>query len=406
MKSSIPVTEAEKHHPRIWLLLKIILPIIVILAGYGVMKYMIATAPKAGRQAPPRTARLVDVQTVAPTNAHAIIAAMGVVHPARQVTLHPRISGTVTEISSELIPGGIKSEGDVLLEIDRLDYDLALRRAQSVLATAESEYALELGQQALARKEFELLGGDDLSPEEKALILREPQKARAEANRESARAAVDGAKLDLERTTITAPFNAIVRERHVDVGMQVSPSSPLATLTDVDTYWVIAPVPVSQLPWLRIPERAGETGALVSVMFEGAPARQGRVLRLLNELETDGRLAQLLIEVEDPLALKPESDGLPKLLISDFVRVEIDGRWMEDVIALDRRLVRNYDQTWVMNEQDELEIRTLDVVFRGEREVFVRGGLVAGDRVVTTDLASPVNGMKLTTGRRDAGSAP
>ena len=142
------------------------------------------------------------------------------------------------------------------------------------------------------------------------------------------------------------------------------------------------------------------------MVFEGAPARAGRVLRLLNELEADGRMAQLLIEVDDPLALKPGADGQSKLLIGDFVRVEIDGLWMENVIALDRRLVRNYDQTWVMNAADELEIRTLDVIFRGEREVFVRGGLAAGDRVVTTDLASPVDGMKLTTGRRDAGSAP
>lgn len=406
MTSTIPSTAAEKRHPRIWLLLKIVLPIIAIMIGYGIMQYMIVTAPTAGRQKPPRTARLVDVQPVALTNAHAVIAAMGVVHPAREVTLFPRISGTVIEVRPELIPGGIKAEGDVLLAIDRLDYDLALRRAESVLATAESDYALELGQQALAQKEFDLLGGKDFSPEERALILREPQKARAEALRDSARAAVDGARLDLERTVITAPFNSIVRERHINVGAQVTPTSPLATLTDVDSYWIIAPVPVSQLAWLRIPEHLGQTGAVVNVIFAGLPPRQGRVLRLLNELETSGRMAQLLIEVNDPLALKPETEGKPKLLLGDFVRVEVDGLWMEQVVALDRRLVRNYDQTWIMNTNDALDIRTLDIVFRGEEEVFVRGGLNEGERVVTTDLAAPVNGMKLTTGRREAGSAP
>lgn len=402
MTSTIPPSASEQRHPVIWRWLKWILPVVVVIAGVVIMQVMIATAPKAERKTPPRTARLVDTLPVARTNLHAVVSAMGMVHPAREVTLHPQVGGTVIEVHPELIPGGIKAAGDVLLRIDPKDYELALRRAESALAAAEGDYQLELGQQALARKEFELLGRGDLSEAERALILREPQRAQAEAALASARAALDQARLDLERTTITAPFHAIVRSRSTDLGAQVSPPSPLATLTDVEAYWIIAPVPVSQLAWLAVPERAGETGAAVRVLFAGQPAREGRVLRLLNELETDGRMAQLLIEVRDPLALAPDAAGLPKLLLGDFVRIEIDGRWTEDVVALDRRWLRNHNEAWVLAD-GRLEIRTLDIPFRGEREVLVRAGLESGELVVTTDIAAPVAGMLLTTGETNKG---
>jgi RND family efflux transporter MFP subunit len=399
MTSTIPSSAAEKRHPAIWLILKILLPIALIILGYGVMKYMIATAPKAGRQAPPRTARLVEVRSVAITNASAVITAMGVVHPAREVTLHPQISGTVIAIGPELIPGGLMAAGDAVVHVDRADYAIALRRAEGDLALARSDFALESGQQALARKEFVLLGQEELSAEERALILREPQKARAEAMLESAAAALDQAKLNMERTAIAAPFHAVVRERHVDVGAQVNPSTPLATLTDVDTYWIIAPVPVSQLSWLTIPSEPGKAGSNVRVRGKDDAVREARILRLLNELEKGGRMAQLLIEAPDPLALKPENRGKPKLLIGDFVRMEIEGSSLENVIVLDRSWVRNHDDVWVMNERGELEIRKVTVVFRGEQDVYVRGGLAENERIITTDLSAPVNGMKVTTGQ-------
>jgi hypothetical protein len=48
-----------------------------------------------------------------------------------------------------------------------------------------------------------------------------------------------------------------------------------------------------------------------------------------------------------------------------------------------------------MDADDELEIRPVEIVFRGETEVCVSGGLAAGERLVVTDLPAPVAGMPL-----------
>ncbi len=400
--STIPETAAEKQHPKIWLSLKIILPFVVLAVGVLIMIGMVKTAPSAERKPPVRTARLVEVETVSRGNALALISAMGRVSPAREVTLHPQVSGTVIEISPELIPGGIKQAGDMLLKIDPADYEIRLRQAESERIAAQGSLTQEMGQQAIARKEFELLGGAELSPEERALILREPQLAAAQARLASAEAALEQAKLNLERTTITAPFHAVIRERQVDIGAQVSPSTPLATLTSADAYWVTAMIPAGQLKWLNIPSSPGEQGSLARVMTGDSGHREGRVLRRLTDLEQNGRMAQVLIEVTDPLGNGDASSPAP-LLIGDFVRVEIEGLELENVIELDRHRLRAHHEIWVMNESDELEMRELDIAFRGEHTVLVQSGLEEGERVVVTDLAAPVAGMKLTTAASGTG---
>jgi RND family efflux transporter MFP subunit len=406
MNETIPPSDAEKRHPKLWLSLKIILPLVVLALGALILFVMVETAPTADRQPPARTARLVDVTSIDRADVPAIIQAMGLVQPAREVTLQPQVSGRVMAISDELIPGGLKNAGDMLIIIERVDYEIAVRKAESDLATAESEYALEMGQQAVARNDFALLGDENISPEERALIMRDPQLGSAKAQLDRAKAALDQAKLNLERTTVTAPFNAVIRERHVHVGAQVNPATPLVTLTDADAYWIIAPVPVSQLRWLSIPQRPGETGSAVRVHIHQNQIREGRVLRRFTNLEEGGRMAQVLIEVDDPLARRPEHHGQSPLLIGDFVRVEITGITLPDVMPLDRRWLRGQDRVWVINEHDELDIRPVEILFRGEHDILVGRGIDEGDRIVTTDLSAPVAGMKITAGRAGAGGSP
>lgn len=409
--STIPASEAEKRHPKIWLSVKIILPLVMIVLGAFIMLALIKTAPKASRKPPARTARLVEVKPVVLTNARAVVSAMGVVLPSREITLTPQVSGAVLEISPDLIPGSVKRAGDVLVKIDPADYDIARRRAESDLEAARGNLILEQGQQAIARKEFELLGHAELSPEERALILREPQQAAAQARLDNAAAALDQARLNLERTTVTAPFNAVIAARHVDLGAQVSPATPLVVLTGADAYWIEATVPVQDLNWLTIPVREGDPGSPVRIYNNADRAtgayREGVVLRKLNSLESGGRMARLLIEIRDPLRAAidtPENNPSP-LILGDFVRVEIEGAELTDIVALDRGLLRGFETAWIMNDASELEMRRLDIAFRGAGHVLVRGGIAHGERLVLTDLAAPVPGMKLTT-KTSGGDAP
>jgi len=329
--------------------------------------------------------------------------------PAREVVLQPQVSGEVLTISDELVPGGRFRKGEQLLRIDPADYELAVRQRESELAQARSNLKIEQGQQVIARSEFELLG-EPTAGEDNALMLRKPQLESVRASVATAQATLERAKLDLARTRIRAPFNAIVQSREVNTGTRVTPVSKLATLIGTDRYWLELSVPVDQLQWLEIPGISAGQGSAVRVYDEAAwgpdKFRRGRVIRLAGDLENEGRMARVLVAVDDPLALQPEHAGAPVLLLNSYVRAVIEGRTLSNVARVDRALLRGEDQVWLMGSDGRLQIRTVTIPFRGPHSVLVSEGLAAGERLVVTDLSAPVEGMALRTGDSETPALP
>ena len=123
--------------------------------------------------------------------------------------------------------------------------------------------------------------------------------------------------------------------------------------------------------------------------------REGRVIRLLPELSEQGRMAKLLVAVDDPLGLAPENADKPKLLIGQYLEADIVGKRVDGAIRVSRSHIRDGQNAWVMNEKDQLEVRPLDIVYSGREYVFVVDGLIAGERIVSTDLATIDEGMPL-----------
>jgi RND family efflux transporter MFP subunit len=372
---------------------------LVVLAVAGVLSVvLLETRPKASRNRAVREARLVEVAPVRLESRPATVEAMGTVGPAREVLLRPRVAGEVIELAPELIPGGRFKRGDLLLRLDPRDYELTVQQRVTELAEAEAGLVIERGSQDVARREYELLG-ETVDDAERRLILREPQLQTAQAQVERAKAALAEARLALERTTVRAPFDAIVSARNVEIGTQVDPSTTLATLVGTDAYWVEVSVPVAKLRWLDIPHGNGDLGSAASVADPTAwgrgVTRPGRVIKLLGGVEDEGRMARVLVAVDDPLNLAPPDPAAPLLLLGSFVRVAFAGRALEQVAVLERKLLHEGDHVWLMDAEDRLEIRPVTVAFRGEDEVLISEGLVAGERIVTSALAAPVAGMPL-----------
>jgi len=304
------------------------------------------------------------------------------------------------EVHPDFAPGGFLSAGDLVVRIDDDNYRLASRQADATRDSARANQRLEEANQLVAQAEYELYGGD-LDGEERDLVLRQPQLDSAEASFEAADAAYDRARLNLRRTAVTAPFDSVVHSRSVNVGSRVSENSSLARLIGTDSFWIEAAVPVEELDWLAIPQGGDEVGSEVRVFPSSSTSgasRIGHVVRLQPDLEDGGRLAKLLIEVRDPMALLPENDGKPRLLLGAWARLEIQGAELDSIIPLDRGLVRDGNSAWVLNTESTLEIRPLEIVFRGRDQIFVSGGLEPGDQVISSALSAPVSGMQLRTG--------
>ncbi len=379
-------------------IIRTLMPLAVLAAGAAVAFWLMETSPQAKPRPQVHNATLVSVKSVDYSPQQTVISGMGTVTAAHNVELKPQVSGEITELSRNLVPGGHFRQGETLLTIDPTNYRLTVRQLTTDVAKAESDLQLEQGNQLVAQKEYKLLG-ETVSDVEKALMLRRPQLENLRATLEAAQAKLEQAQVDLARTQIKAPFNAVVQARSADVGARASESTVLASLVGTDAYWVEVSVPVSQLRWIQIPQTDGDQGALVRVYDSAAWGdgvfRPGRVVRLEADLEEQGRMARLLVRVEDPLSLSPDNTGQPRMLLGSYVRVEIEGQTMTSAAAIDREFIRNGSDVWIMEENGNLSIRPVEIAFRGIDHILVTGGISPGENLVVTDLAAPVEGMLL-----------
>jgi RND family efflux transporter MFP subunit len=369
---------------------------VLVLMGAAALMLIFNTEPEVQRESAVREkAMLVDVISVEAGTFRPVIEAMGTVRPAREVTLRPRIGGEVIDMAAEFVPGGEVGAGDMLLRLDDADYRIALEQRQSELQQAIAELEIEHGRQQIAENDYRQLN-KDLQPENRALVLREPQLKSAEAGVRAARAAVAKAQLDLERTAVRAPFHAQVLSREVNLGSQVSAGSALARLVGVDTYWVETTIPLDRLRWLSFAENTA-AGSSVAVRHRSAwspdQVREGYLYRLVGELEGETRMARVLVAVDDPLG-RAAGAALPSLIIGSFVECRIQGRPIENVVRLPRDFVRKGDTVWVMRD-GQLTVQPVTIVFQDAEFAYVSEGLAADDQVVTTSLATVRDGIPL-----------
>lgn len=375
----------------------IICMVIAALAG-GVVWYINNSEPVAQREtATKRNPMLVETFTVTRQNHRPSINVLGRVEPAREVMLRPRITGEVIRIAENFEPGGMVKAGTSLVELDSADFEIALAVRKSELQQAEADLAIEKGRQQVARQEFALTG-QELESSQRALVLREPQLKTVLARLKATEAAVAQAQLDLDRTSIKAPFDAQVIERMVNLGSQVEQGDVMAHLIGVEEYWVIAMVPLSQLKWIQFPAEGVEPSHATirkRGIWEDGQERHGRVQRFIGTLDQQTRLARILISVDDPLGLDGYGDA-PALVLDAIVQTVIEGRLMENVVRLDRDYLRQNDTVWVM-QNEQLSIRKAEVIFRDAQYAYIRSGLEDGDAVVKTSLSRVREGARLRT---------
>jgi len=382
-------------------ILRRLLPLIIIALGVLGAWWLVANRPRAQREQVEPIPPLAQVVEAKRTTERITIAAMGTVVPAKRVVLQPEVSGRIVTQSPQLLPGGLFKKGDVILQIDRRDYETAVKQQEAAVEQARLEVQLEKGRQVIAEREWKLLEEDiALDQSSQDLALRKPQQKNANVALEAAKSTLEQARLQLERTTVYAPFNAVVQEEFVDEGQLVSPQTQLATLIGTDRFWVQVSIPVDRLRWLTFSgtEASGESSVRViqEVTGEVSIGRSGRLARLVGDLDPVGRMARVLVEIDDPLGLNAKKNpaGIP-LMLGAYVRVEIEAGKAEEVFLLPRTAIREGDQVWIAGEEDRLEVRPVEVLWRSKDTVLIRNGLREGDRVVRNSIPLPIPNMKL-----------
>jgi multidrug efflux system membrane fusion protein len=438
-----------------WRKLLILPPII---AGIFVVWWFASQRQLPQTLPPAEEVRNVRVIEVAPVDVVPMVSGYGTVQPGKTWKAVVQAAGEIEYVHPDLKRGAILPAGTEIVRISTRDYDLALAEAEANIERAEAQIAeldvssenlassLELERQVLGIRERELdrrrklqASGtasstaldqetrDTLAQRKKVLDLENnlklipSQRSALEQQKKLNELQLDQARLNLERTRITLPFDARIAEVSAEVTQYAQAGSTLATADGIETAEVEAQVPLAQFSALA--RAAAGNGQTINAGV--SPETVSRIIDSLGfkasiRLDAGGRSIvwpARFARVSDTIDLKTRSVGIivtsegswseavpgerPPLSKGLFVEVEIRANALADQIVVPRAAVHD-GRVYVADKDDRLEIRPVRTGLSQAGLVVVDEGLSAGDRVVVSDLLPAIPGMKLRLTRDEA----
>ena len=374
----------------------ILLPIWLILGLVTMGLGIVALNKKPEERRRPNNTLAVMADRARSENVQLSITTQGEARPRTEIDLVPQVGGKIVYVSPNFLEGGIFRRGETLVRIDPSDYQVAVVRAEAAVAQAQQALTREIAEGDVARADFEELGRGTPS----ALALREPQRQQAEAALSAARADLENARLQLTRTSVTAPFSGRVRSKDADVGQFVGPGARLGRIFSTDIIEVRLPLTDADLAKIDLPiafvadSRETAPRVTLSTTLQGERREwEGRIMRTDASYDTQTRALFAIAEVLDPYGAGASEDGVP-LAPGLFVDARIDGRRLDNVIVLPRDGLRPRDEVYVVDTEGQAEIREASVIDTSPDRAVLRPGVIRAGEIV---IVSPMERSRIET---------
>lgn len=364
---------------------------IVAAVGVAAVAAVILLAPKpeekvAEAALPP----VADIVYAEPGRRTLLVPSQGSVRARHEIEVVARVGGVIESVNDAFVAGGFFQRGDSLIQIEPADYRHALTRAESQVANAAATLAQEQGMAKQAKREWRDLGTKTAND----LFLRKPQLAAAEAGLAAAKADRDQARLDLQRTAVKAPFAGRVVETLVDIGQYVTPGTRLARIHSTGIAEVRLPLTDHQLSLLELPlGSAIQSGPAVRLTTNLAGKERewrGQIVRTEAAIDPNSRFVYAVAQIQNPYA------GEAPLINGLFVEAQIAGKTYDDIAILPRQALHEGDHILVLNEENQLGFREVELLQAVGDQVWLRGNIATGEKVVVSSLGYSREGMVLT----------
>ena len=353
----------------------------ILISAVALMAVLSQFKPEPPKRESENLDLLVETLTLELSTESFKIYSQGTVRPRTQTVLSAEVSGSIVSISPDFIAGGAFEKGEVLMRIDPTNYTVAVDKAEALVAQRQIEFdgAKKLQSQGYrAESEF----------------------ASAAAALASARADLVNAQRNLERSYIRLPYAGMVLSKDADIGQFVNAGTQLGVTFATDLAEIRLPLTDQDLAFIDLPGPASSSmgnGPHVTLTATQKGRRvqwDAELVRSEGVVDERSRVTYAVAQFADPYQLHGDGNALP---IGTFVAAEITGSSAFDVIRIPRTALRRANQVLVVNDENKIDIRTVAVIRSDERFAYVGSGVAPGERITTTAIEAPTNGMSVRT---------
>lgn len=384
---------------------KVRIVLCIILIAIIIISLLNAFKPEARKRAIPETVVRVEVITAKPSSYPIVVNANGTVEAETRGDLVAQIRGEIVAVSPNFNTGGSFKKGDVLIQLDQRDYQADLSRALASLSQADAAYRQEQATAKQAAQDWQRLGNTEPAPD---LVLRKPQLTAAKAQFDSAKAAADGARLNLDRTTIKAPYNGRIIDRKAVLGQYVGVGTPIAEVFATDGVEVRLPISQEEFSQLGLDSFSNESNtdnpfnvSITSKVGNQAFQWDAKITRTDSTFDINTRQIDIVAEVADPFG---KLNGQKALKIGQFVSARIQGRTVDNVFVIPNKSIREGRYVYAVRD-GKLAKQSINIIWQDDQNALVSKGLNDGELVVTTSLNSTLAGASAKFDHSDSESS-
>ena len=426
--------------------LLIIPPVII---GGALLWYTIARQQPPERLPAVEQTKAVRVLTLQKTDVSPRLVGYGSVRPESVWNGVAQVSGRVASVNPRFRRGATLKAGTELIRIVPDDYNLAIAEAEAQIRSAEASLEeltvsernisellkIEIESEALKQKTVDakkgLLNRGNLAQLSFDAELRDllTQKKRVQDLRNSLRllptqkavkseqirinkSKLATAKLNLQRTVVTLPFDARIASVDVEVSQFLQSGAKIGTADGIATAEITAQYPLAHIreffdrvreefnveerKWKKRREFAKAIGLFALVRLRTGDRDvtwRGRVARMNDTLDEQTRTIGLITLVDGPYA-NAKAGERPPLVKGMFVEVELRTDPLKGKIIIPSSSI-NDDQVYVVNDKSRLQRQAIKIGYRGDGFVIVDDGLKEGDKVVVSELQIATPNMLL-----------
>lgn len=375
--------------------LKRFLPLIIIAAAIAIIFVVIASKPKAEKRPQQRQANIsVSITQVLPINYAPVVTSFGSVEPRVQSKLVAQVSGRVEYVADKFRDGGTFSKGDLLIQLEKADYEIEFAIADANLLDTERVLEEEQARVEQAKEDWRRLGK---SGEPAPLVLREPQLKAAQASLKAAQARVQAAQLALDRTEIFAPYDGRVISLAVDLGQVVMANTLLADIFATDAAEIRLPIKNRDLRYITLPEQSPNEPLYADIISDLGETEtwQATLVRSSAAVDEASRQLYVVARLNAPFNSIPgEGRGQNALRAGQYVTAKLKTKPIEQALLVPNSAI--YQGAYVYVYRDEQVFRR-DIVFnwQDERNAVIEQGLEPGEYVVTSPLGKVASGTSV-----------
>jgi RND family efflux transporter MFP subunit len=312
----------------------------------------------------------------------------GTVKTKTASTLNPLVAGKVIYISPNFQDGAFFQKNDVLVELDPVDFQSQIISADAALARAEALLIQEKAIAAQALRNWQDIGFNE---EPNDLVLRKPQLREAEANVAAQQAALDRAKLSLQRASIKAPINGRVRNRIVGPGESVGANTNLGEIYATDVAEIRLPLSSVQLEQISINEEGKQSIPVIltdAINSKNKTVWKANIKHVEGELDESSRELFVIADIEDPFGITTNS---PPLRINQPVKASIMGNTLKDAYIIDRKFLYGVDEI-ILIEDDLIQRKKINITWTTPEAVITQDRDLEGKTIATSRLGFATDG--------------